>query len=65
MAVQLSNEQVNVTREVLTADQVADMLGICKQNVYELCRTNQIPHKRVSARRIVFPKQAILKWLNS
>lgn len=64
MAVNVRSEQVNIIPEVMDAEQVAEMLGICKQNVYELCRTKKIPHKRVSPRRIIFSRMAIEKWLN-
>lgn len=57
--------QANSTVDTLTAIEVAQKLGICKQTVYELCRQNKIPHKRLSPRRIVFPKQAFESWLNS
>lgn len=47
-----------------TIDQVAEMLGVGRKLVYESCDRKEIPHLRLG-RKIVFPKAAIDRWLDS
>jgi len=47
----------------LTADQVAALLGVDRQTVYDYAGRGEIPHRRLG-RRILFGRQAILAWLN-
>lgn len=48
--------------EVLTVDQVAEMLGLGKNTVYEAASRGDIPHRRVG-RRLIFSRTAVLDWL--
>jgi excisionase family DNA binding protein len=48
--------------EVLTADEVAALLGVNRKTVYEAARHNQIPHQRIG-RRLIFERGAVLSWL--
>jgi excisionase family DNA binding protein len=41
--------------EVLTADEVAALLGVNRKTVYEAARLNQIPHQRLG-RRLIFER---------
>lgn len=50
-------------REVLTADEVAALLGVDRQTVYDYAGRGEIPHRRLG-RRILFGRVAILAWLN-
>lgn len=52
-------------RQILVADEVAELLRIDRQRVYELVRTNQIPVIRLGERQYRFSAQAIEKFLNS
>lgn len=49
--------------EVLTAEEVAEMLGIDKKTVYDKANRGQIPCRRLG-RRMLFGRRAILDWLN-
>lgn len=48
--------------EVLTATQVAKILGVNPKTVYEAARNNQIPHRRLG-RRLIFERGVVLEWL--
>jgi excisionase family DNA binding protein len=49
--------------EVLSAEDVAELLGIDVKTVYDHANRNRIPHRRLG-RRILFGRRAILAWLN-
>ena len=48
--------------EVLTVDQVADLLGLGRNTVYDAANRGEIPHRRVG-RRLLFSRTAVLEWL--
>ena len=48
--------------EVLTATQVAELLGVNRKTIYEAARNNQIPHRRLG-RRLIFERGCVLEWL--
>jgi excisionase family DNA binding protein len=48
--------------EVLNADQLAEMLGLDRNTVYDAANRGDIPHRRVG-RRLLFSRAAILVWL--
>ena len=50
-------------KQILVADEVAELLRVDKQRVYELVRTNQIPVIRLGERQYRFSFEAITKWL--
>lgn len=45
----------------MTADEVAALLGLGRQTVYDGCSRGEIPHLRVG-RRIVFCREVVLAW---
>ncbi len=47
---------------VLTARQVATLLGLDIKSVYEAVKKNELPHRTVG-RRILFSQTAVLRWL--
>lgn len=49
--------------EVMTAEQVAEMLGVDKKTIYDKANRGQIPCRRLG-RRMLFGRRAILDWLN-
>jgi excisionase family DNA binding protein len=55
----------NMDRQILVAEEVAEMLRIDKQRVYELVRTNQIPFIRLGERQYRFSATAIQTFLSS
>lgn len=50
-------------KQILIADEVAELLRVDKQRVYELARTNQIPVIRLGERQYRFSAQAIKDFL--
>jgi excisionase family DNA binding protein len=50
--------------EILTADEVAGLLGLDRKTVYDAARRGQIPHRRVG-RRLLFERQTIVDWLRN
>ena len=51
--------------EVLSADQVAEFLGVNRKTVYEAIQSGQIPGKRIGKRRVVIFRRALLRSLSS
>lgn len=51
-------------KQILVAEEVAELLRVDKQRVYELVRTNQIPVIRLGERQYRFSAQAIQNFLN-
>ena len=52
-------------KNVLVADEVAALLRVDKQRVYELVRRKMIPVIRVGPRQYRFSMAAIQRWLES
>jgi excisionase family DNA binding protein len=48
--------------EIMTADDVAEFLGVDRNSVYEYAGRGAIPHQRLG-KRILFRRGAILSWL--
>lgn len=52
-------------RQILIADEVAEMLRVDRQRVYELARRNAIPVIRLGERQYRFDAEAIKQWIES
>jgi excisionase family DNA binding protein len=50
-------------RDVLTADEVADILRVDRKTVYEFAGRGEIPCRRLG-RRILFSRRALMAWLD-
>jgi excisionase family DNA binding protein len=50
-------------KQILVADEVAELLRVDKQRIYELVRTNQIPVIRLGERQYRFSAHAIEEFL--
>ena len=50
-------------RQILVADEVAEMLRVDRQRVYELARRNAIPVIRLGERQYRFDAEAIRQWM--
>ena len=48
--------------EILTADDVAQLLGVDRKTIYAAARRNEIPHRRLG-RRLLFERGSIVQWL--
>ena len=51
-----------MTPEVLTADEVAELMRCDRKTVYEAVLRQDIPHRRLG-RRVFFSRVALLEWL--
>ena len=51
--------------EVLVVDEVAAILRVDRQRVYELVRTNKIPVIRLGERQYRFSAEAVKRWLEN
>jgi excisionase family DNA binding protein len=51
-----------IEKEVLTADEVAALLGVDRKTVYAYAARNKIPHQRLG-RRFLFSRAAVMSWL--
>ncbi|MGB7922354.1 MAG: helix-turn-helix domain-containing protein [Pyrinomonadaceae bacterium] len=50
-------------RQILIADEVAELLRVDRQRVYELARRNAIPVIRLGERQYRFDAEAIRQWM--
>lgn len=50
------------TAEVLNADQVAELLKVGRNSVYEAANRGEIPHRRIG-KRLIFSRTAVMQWL--
>jgi len=50
-------------KQILIADEVAEMLRVDRQRIYELARRNAIPVIRVGERQYRFDADAISQWI--
>lgn len=50
-------------KQILVADEVAEMLRVDRQRVYELARRNAIPVIRLGERQYRFDAEAIRQWI--
>jgi excisionase family DNA binding protein len=48
--------------QILTADKLAELLGVNRKTIYEAANRNEIPHRRLG-RRLIFERGAVLRWL--
>lgn len=50
-------------RQILIAEEVAEMLRVDRQRIYELARRNAIPVIRLGERQYRFDAEAIRQWI--
>ena len=51
-------------REGMSADEVAEFLGLNRKTVYEYASRGHIPHQRLG-KRLVFSRSALVAWLGT
>jgi excisionase family DNA binding protein len=59
----MSLEGKDMEQQILIADEVAEMLRVDRQRVYELVRRNAIPVIRLGERQYRFDSEAIRQWI--
>jgi excisionase family DNA binding protein len=52
-------------RTVYTIPEIAELLGVNLTRAYELARTVNFPVVQISKKRLIVPKQAFDRWLES
>jgi excisionase family DNA binding protein len=48
--------------KVLTADELARLLGVNRKTIYDAATRDEIPHRRLG-RRLIFERGSVLRWL--
>ena len=51
--------------KLLTADEVAQLLGLRVRTIYRLCQLRRLPHLRLNERCLRFESEAVYKWLEN
>ncbi|MGI8314908.1 helix-turn-helix domain-containing protein [Halobacillus mangrovi] len=51
-----------MNRRTMNVIETAEYLGVCKDTIYTMVRSDEIPHFRLR-RRIFFSEKAISKWI--
>ncbi|MBN8234896.1 helix-turn-helix domain-containing protein [Halobacillus kuroshimensis] len=51
-----------MNRRTMTVLEAAEYLGVCKDTIYTMVRTSEIPHFRIR-RRIFFSQETIDAWI--
>jgi excisionase family DNA binding protein len=59
----LPAEQTSDPADVMTADEVAEYLGVDRNTVYEYAARGAIPHKRLG-KRMLFRRGSIVAWFD-
>lgn len=55
----VGNESI---KEVLDAKEVAELLGVSRQTIYEHTKQGRIPHIEIGSAK-KYPKKSIIKWM--
>lgn len=50
--------------DVMSADEVAELLGVNRNTVYDAANRQEIPHRRLG-RRMLFSRAAIMAWMQT
>ncbi|EWG12715.1 excisionase [Cytobacillus firmus DS1] len=58
----IAKEHLKMQRKTLTAQEVAEYIGVHPDTIYTMVREKQIPHFRVR-RRIFFSMETINAWM--
>lgn len=58
------SEATQPEREVLSADETAEFLGVDRKTVYDYANRGIIPHRRIG-RRILFSRTRLVAWLGA
>lgn len=59
-----ANDEQPAADAVLDVDEVASLLRLGRNTIYELVGRNEIPHRRCG-KQIRFSRAAIMRWLDS
>jgi len=48
---------------LLDADEAAQLLRVSKKHIYEMCRSQALPHLRVGVRAVRFSRRDLNSWV--
>lgn len=54
---------MKASAEVMSVDEIAQLLGVGRDTVYDAAGRGEIPHRRLG-RRLIFSRVAVLEWLH-
>jgi excisionase family DNA binding protein len=57
--------RIKKERPTMTVIEFADLVGISKTNAYNEVRAGRVPNIRIGAKRIVIPRAAVYRWLET
>ena len=57
------NGRRNAASEVISADEVAAILGVDRKTIYDYAARGTIPHKRLG-KRFLFSRVEVMRWLS-
>ena len=63
LALHLGCEAEMSAAEVISVAELAELLGVAPNTVYEAASRGEIPHRRLG-RRLIFSRVAVLEWLH-
>lgn len=52
-------------KQILVADEAAELLRVDRQRIYEMCRNNSLPHILLGERQYRFSRQKLEDWLEN
>lgn len=61
----MNDHSLETLPAVLRAPDVAKILGCSRSTVYDLCQQRKIPHIRLTAHRLIIPRDALIHWLQT
>lgn len=54
-----------MNKSILVAEEVAEILRVDKQRIYEMVRTKKLPFILLGERQYRFSKEAVMKWIEN
>lgn len=60
----ITNQRMDAFPDILTVMELKEMLGIGREQAYELVKAKDFPVRRIG-RRIIIYKPNLIKWLES
>lgn len=52
-------------RQILDADQAAELLGIARRTLWRWAREGMVPHRRLGGRHFSFRRDELIAWHNA
>lgn len=62
--VETSKPKTVSSRDILSAQELADLLRVSDDTIYEMVRQNKLPYRRIG-RQLRFPGWLIIDWLEA